>query len=138
MVPVHKPILQKGVQKCIRLQSALQPSTMAETLCASIMMRKLEELTKVHQKDRSTAVLSAWPRPDYEGDAHRATRAQSDEHVALPTWRCPPPSRKFRRIFRKCSKFVIVPLNSIIFFRALGSPHLRVRKCFKLQVLAVF
>jgi hypothetical protein len=58
-------------------------ATRAGTLCASIMMR--EELTGVRRADRSTAVLSARPRPGFDGDAHRAARAQGDEHVALPT-----------------------------------------------------
>ncbi len=50
---------------------------------ASMMMRK--ELTGIRRADHPTAVLSARPRPGYEGDAQTATRAQSDEHVALPT-----------------------------------------------------
>ncbi len=42
------------------------------TRCASIMMR--EENTGIRRADRSTAVLSAHPRQDFDGDAQRVTR----------------------------------------------------------------
>ncbi len=58
-------------------------ATTAGTLCASIMM--CQELTGVRRVDRSTAVLLARPHSGFDG----ATRAQSHEHVAVPTWNAP-------------------------------------------------
>jgi hypothetical protein len=55
-------------------------ATRAGTLCASIMMR--EELIGVRRADRSTGVC-AWPRPGYEGDAHKVTRAKTIMWPAL-------------------------------------------------------
>ena len=78
VVPMHKSTLRKGVHKCIRLRSALLQGR-------ELFARVREELTGVRRADRSTAVLSARPRPGFDGDAHRAARAQGDEHVALPT-----------------------------------------------------
>ncbi len=58
-------------------------ATRAGTLCASIMMH--EELTAERLMDRSSAVLSAWPRRGNERDAHKSRCAQGDKLVALPT-----------------------------------------------------
>ena len=63
-------------------------ATRAGTLCASIMMR--EELTGVRRADRSTAVLSALPRPGFDG----ATSAQGHEHVLCRHETCSAPAQE--------------------------------------------
>ncbi len=57
---------------------AISTATFLFAKDASIIMR--EALTGVCQADCSPAVLSARSRPGYEGDAHRATRAERHAH----------------------------------------------------------
>ena len=77
------PHCRKLLTNVFAYDQRLNHSTRAGTRCASIMVR--EELSRVRRADRSTPVLSARPRPGFDGDAHIGTRAQGDEHVALPT-----------------------------------------------------
>ena len=92
-------------------------ATRAGTLCASIMMR--EELTGVRRADRSTAVLSARPRPGFDGE--QETRTERHAHRAMSMSLClhemPPSSVGNLDEFRISSKFVKIQLNIPNFFQ---------------------
>ena len=99
VVPMHKSTLRKGVHKCIHLRSAPQPRYKGGN-----SLREYHDARRAHRSTpggpfHCRSECSATPRFRWRtGDAHRAARAQGDEHVALPTWDAPLQRRKFRWI----------------------------------------
>ena len=78
-----------------------------------------EELTGVRRADRSTAVLSARPRPGFDGE--QETRTERHAHRAMSMSLClhemPPSSVGNLDEFRISSKFVKIQLNIPNFFQ---------------------
>ncbi len=129
-VSMHKPILWKGVYKCIRLWWTQQPCNLVVVFPptgGSIMTR--EELTVVRRADRSSVVLSSRPRRGNEKDACKKLDALRQMRMSLYWNVYVTDSEEFSTHgghALNLSKYRFIALNFIL---APAGPYMRSRGC---------